>query len=256
MRRFVVFAILCLAAAVATQARAQAAAAPDCNPVSDLIFSGAQPLLRQIGRGARRVHFVMNGADRAGCPNALAACVGRAFLVHGDLVVVTGTTGDYACAAFTGRAPGARPSSGWLPRAALFPVSPARHVEQQADDDWLGDWRYGSEQRIRIRHMPDGRMKLDGDATFGGHDPARVQRGAVNTGDFAAIVAPASGYLGFLVGDKGETLPYDAQRAKDQILCGLRMWRAGPYLVVADNLQCGGNNVTFTGFYRRHGKPS
>jgi hypothetical protein len=99
-------------------------------------------------------------------------------------------------------------------------------------------------------------MVLDGDATFGADDPARVQRGAVNTGDFSAIVAPASGYLGFLIGDKGEALPFDAQLAKEKAMCGLRMWRTGPYLVVADNLQCGGNNVTFTGVYRRHGGPS
>jgi hypothetical protein len=256
MRRLAILAILLSAAALAAPARAQDTAASDCDPISGLIFRGAQPALRQVAPGVGRLHFAMNGSARAGCPNAHAACAERAFLVPGDPVVVIGTTGAYACAAFTSRAPGARPSSGWLPSAALVPVPAPRRAEQQADDDWLGDWRYGSQQRIRIRHRLDGRMALDGDATFGADDPARVRRGAVNTGDFSAIVAPARGYLGFLVGDKGEALPYDAQRAKDETLCGLRMWRTGPYLVVADNLLCGGNNVTFTGIYRRRGRPS
>ena len=97
---------------------------------------------------------------------------------------------------------------------------------------------------------------LDGDATWGAGDPDRVKRGGVNIGDFSATVALAGGHLAFLVGDEGKPLPYDAKRASDEMLCGLRLWRTGPYLVVADNLQCGGHNVTFTGVYRRIGKPS
>ena len=109
---------------------------------------------------------------------------------------------------------------------------------------------------IHIAAAPDALITVDGEATFGAHDPERVQRGAVNTGVFSVAVAAAVGQVAFLVGNDGKPLAYDAQRAKDQVLCGLRLWRSGPYLVVADNLQCGGNGVTFTGVYRRAGKPA
>jgi hypothetical protein len=256
MRRVAVFAILLLTAAMPAMARAQDAAAADCNPVPDLIFKGAEPSLRQVGTGAPRVHFVLDGTVHPGCPNATAACAAKPFLVPGDSVVVTGSRGDYACATYTSPASPAVITAGWLPRTALVAPATVMDADAGASSVWLGDWRSGPEQRIRIARTPDDRIMLDGEATFGATDPDRVKRGAVNTGDFAATVALAGGHLAFLVGDDGKPLPYDAQRAKDETLCGLRLWRTGPYLVVADNLQCGGNNVTFTGVYRRIGKPA
>jgi hypothetical protein len=256
MRRLATLVILLLALALAAPARAGDKAASDCNPMPDLIFHGAEPVLRQVRPGPGRVHFVVNGSDRAGCPSAADDCKRRTFLVAGDAVVVTGTQGDYACATFAGPAPSQPSTSGWLPSAALVAPAPSIDASAGTQDAWLGDWQSGPEEHIRITRAPDGLMALAGDATFGASDPDRVKRGAVNTGDFSAVVAPAGGHLAFLVGDGGRPLPYDAARARTQSLCGLRLWRTGPYLVVADNLQCGGMNVTFTGVYRRTGKPT
>ena len=257
MRCFARPAILLLAtawaAAIPTGSQAQDATASDCVPLPDLIFHAAEPVLRQVRPGVDRVHFVKDGSAQDGCPNAQPPCVDPAFLVPGDTVIVTRVKGDYACAVFTGPPPKAAPSSGWLPNGALADPPSSMHA---TDGDWLGDWRYGSEQRIRIATATDGQDVLEGEATFGAHDPDRVQRGAINTGAFTVTVAPAASQLAFLVGNDGNALAYDAQRAKDQVLCGLRLWRIGPYLVVADNLQCGGNGVTFTGVYRRAGKPA
>jgi hypothetical protein len=261
MRRFAGFAILLMAVAMPLAAppyaRAEDAGAADCNPVPDLIFNAAEPILREVAPGTARLHFVKDGSAQPGCPNAGQACAAPLFVIPGDPLVVTGTRGDFACATFTGPAPKTISTSGWLPRAALVIAAPAAGGAQAgAVGDWLGDWRSGPEQHIRITRTPDDRITLDGEATWGGRDPDRVKRGAVNTGDFVATVAIAGGHLAFLVGDQGTPLPYDQQRAKDESLCGLKFWRLGPYLVVADNLQCGGNNVTFTGIYRRTGKPS
>jgi hypothetical protein len=256
MLRFVALAIVLFVAAMPAAARAADAAASDCNPLPDLIFHGAEPALRQVGPGTGRVHFMVNGSDHAGCPGADPACAGHAFLVPGDAVVVTGMKGDYACATYAGPAPTATVTSGWLPRAALAAPSAAIAAGADSLDGWLGDWRSGPEQDIKIARAAGDRMALNGDATWGARDPDRVKRGGVNIGDFSATVALAGGHLAFLVGDGGRPLPFDAQRAKDETLCGLRFWRTGPYLVVADNLQCGGNNVTFTGVYRRIGKPA
>jgi hypothetical protein len=197
------------------------------------------------------VHFVKDGSAQDGCPNAETICADPSFLVPGDAVVVTRSKDDYACAIFTGPPPKAASTSGWLPTKAL--ASPTL-TRRGADGEWLGDWRYGAEQRIRITTAPNDRVAMAGEASFGAHDPERVKRGAVNTGVFDVTVAPAAGQATFLVGNDGKPLAYDAQQAKDQVLCGLRLWRLGPYLVVADNLQCGGNGVTFTGVYRRVGK--
>jgi hypothetical protein len=249
-RRLAVFALLLLAASL--PARAQNAADADCAPASALI-GGGEPALLQVAPGAGRIYFLKNGAAESGCPDAGAACAGSGFAVPGDPVIVVGERHAVACATFTAPPPSARITSGWLPRAAL--VAPASSVLRAARD-WSGDWHSGPEQRIRIAGLRDGHLGLHGVATFGAGDPGRVKRGAVNTGDFAATVARPSGPIAFLVGGNGQPLAYDPQRAKAQGLCGLRLWRLGPYLVVADNLQCGGNGVTFTGVYRRAGLPA
>jgi hypothetical protein len=140
---------------------------------------------------------------------------------------------------------------GVAPSRALVAAPPA-----QGGNDWVGDWRCGAEQGIKIRAAPNGRLGLDGNATYGALDPERVKRGAVNMGEFSTLVPLAADHVAFLLDDDGNPLPCDAARARDQALCGLRLWRLGPYLVVADNLQCGGNDVSFTGVYRRAGNPS
>jgi len=257
MRRLAGLAILLLAASAPAWAGTEDGAANYCNPLPDLTFNGAEPVLREIAAGAGRVHFVKDGSAQKGCPDAGPSCVAPLFVIQGDAVVVTGTKGEFACATHTGPAPKAASTSGWLPRDVLVVPRPASHDAPGpgANKDWLGDWRSGPERRIRIRDKPDGRLDMEGEATFGARDPDRVKRGAVNTGDFSATVVPAGSHLAFLVGDGGRPLAYDPQRAKKETLCGLLFWRLGPYLVAADNLQCGGVNVTFTGVYRRVGAP-
>lgn len=51
------------------------------------------------------------------------------------------------------------------------------------------------------------------------------------------------------------TLPAASERRKDfdpSLECVASLRLVGPYLLVEDNLRCGGMNVTFTGAYRRH----
>jgi hypothetical protein len=188
-----------------------------------------------------RARFV-NGGEQAGCPNASAACATRAFVVGGDAVVVSATAGDYACATFTG--PG-------LPRAQLGAPPPEAPVN--ASTAWAGTWQSGDEQTITIRPKPDGRIVIKGDATWGGHDPERVKRGAVNAGNLSAEVSIADGVAAFTDDGDGATKPFDLKLSDDSGVCRVKLWRLGPYLVAADNLGCGGMNVTFTGVYRKTG---
>lgn len=111
-------------------------------------------------------------------------------------------------------------------------------------DEWTGSWK-GTEQEIKIKRSGQ-QLSLVGTATWGAFDPARVARGGVNVGDFTAMVPFGGAELAF-TDSQSSTLPY---AEGDPGSCRLRLSRRGPYLVVTDNQQCGGQNVTFTGVYR------
>lgn len=189
-----------------------------------------------------RLNFVKNATDQAGCPSSEEACRERAYLVPGNGVIAGRRHEAFRCAMYLASNGQAR--TGWLPEAGLITLPPAN------DPDFVGKWRSGPEQSIAIRR--DGaNWQLDGQATYGAQDPERLRRGAVNIGDFSATV-PRTGSdgptrLAFTEGADG-TLPYDKG---EETACKMRMQLVGPWLLVSDNLRCGGANVTFSGIYRR-----
>ena len=144
----------------------------------------------------------------------------------GDLVVGAGRRGAFICATLV--TPELVEAHGWIAAARLAPVG-------GAGERWAGSWRTGSGQNIVIRPRSAGGLSITGAAVWGGADPARAAEGAVNTGAIAARATPHGRRLAFA----------------EATGCAGRMWRLGPYLVVADNGRCGGMNVTFTGVYRR-----
>jgi hypothetical protein len=221
-----------------------AAAEETCDVVPTLDAADSAPQLKAVAPGQKRVHFVKEASGRTGCPNDTAACRAKEYLVANDRVVVTALRGAYACATFTGGAPNFAATAGLLPLNALV------DTPQAAEGDWTGAWHSGEEQEIDIETAANGAIAIEGNATFGGSDPERVARGAVNVGQISATLTPANGKAAFSVGDDGEAAPYDADPGDDSV-CRVRLWRLGPYLVAADNLVCGGMNVTFTGVYGR-----
>jgi hypothetical protein len=220
-----------------------------CNgvPVLGEGEADAKPQLAMIAP-AGRVHFI-KGGEQAGCPAASGTCAMGAFVVVGDPVVVSTTSGDYACATFTGPAPKAVSTSGFLPCAQLGAAPSEKSITASAA--WAGEWRSGDEQTITIKVKPDGRIAIAGEATWGSHDPDRVKRGGVNVGDVEAEVPIADGIAAFATDYDGTTRPFDFKRSDNSDVCRVKLWRLGPYLIVSDNLRCGGMNVTFTGVYRR-----
>ncbi len=210
-----------------------------------------EPRLKVVASGADRVPFV-KGSDRAAnCPDMSAACAAKAFVVAGNPVIVTGQDGDFSCATFTGTAPRTTSTSGWLPQARLKDAAPADPIN--AATAWAGAWRSGDEKQITIRSESGNRIAIQGDATFGGDDPGRVQRGAVNSGQISATVPVANSTAAFAMDDDGSTKPFDVKLPNAGDVCRVKLWRLGSYLVAADNVRCGGMNVTFTGVYRRAG---
>lgn len=212
----------------------------DCRRES---FTAGEPLEAALVRNeGTRLPFVKNAADQEGCPAAAETCRERAYLVPGNGVIAGRSHQGFRCAIYIASNGQAR--AGWLPAAGLITL-PAAH-----DPDFAGKWRAGPEQSMDIRR-DGGDWRLDGQATYGAQDPERLRRGAVNIGEVSATV-PRAGVdgptrLAFTVGDDG-TLPYDKG---DESACRMRMQLVGPWLVVTDNLRCGGANVTFTGIYRR-----
>jgi len=213
------------------------------------VDAGVVPTLAIVKPGDR-AHFV-KGGEQAGCPSASAACATRAFVIGGDAVVVSATAGGYACATFTGPGPKAASTSGFLPREQLAAPPPEPPVNASAA--WAGTWQSGDEQTITIRRKPDGRFVIEGDATWGGHDPERVKRGGVNAGNLSGEGSIVDGITAFAIDGDGAIKPIDLKLPADSDACRVKLWRLGPYLVAADNLGCGGMNVTFTGVYRKTG---
>lgn len=189
-----------------------------------------------------RLNFVKNATDQPGCPALGEACRERAYLVPGNGVIAGRRHEGFRCAVYP--ASNGQVRTGWLPETGLITLPPAN------DPDFVGKWRSGPEQSIAIRR--DGaNWQLEGQATYGAQDPERLRRGAVNIGDFSATV-PRTGSdgptrLAFTEGPDG-TLPYDKG---EETACKMRMQLVGPWLIVGDNLRCGGANVTFNGIYRR-----
>lgn len=178
------------------------------------------------------LHFVEDDALSLGCPNDSVQCQEKGYVVAGD-VVLTGTRqGAYVCAGYvTARG---YALNAWLPIAALKTATP----DQQHPEDWAGKWTM-YDNDIVITRMGNG---------FSVHGEAEWRDGAnVHTGNVDGLAAPVDGAIAFAMGD-GKTLPF---KAGDEFTCRVSMVRRGPYLLVRDNDQCGGANVTFTGFYRR-----
>ncbi|RMB35591.1 hypothetical protein C8J47_1105 [Sphingomonas sp. PP-F2F-G114-C0414] len=202
---------------------------------TDLIHS--QTRAAAINRTTPRVHFVQDTGP--GCPAAGAACQSRAYVTTGDIVLAGNTRNGYTCTGFQG--PRGSGTIGWLPSAGLNMLPAAAQIPA----DWAGHW-YAPEQDIVIKAAPGGMLSVKGDATWG-MSAWRAEHGSVHVGTLNGISRPVGGVLSFTEGE-GRTLPYTGG---DEFSCKVRMIRRGPYLLVRDNDNCGGANVSFSGFYAR-----
>ena len=210
------------------------------DPADGLVL--AQVAAREGGRAT----FVRNGdAAAPACPADTAACRQNTYVVDGNLLILGKSLRDFVCATYIdGRGFG---FSGWLPKNAVATIAPQASI---AREKWTGRWQ-APEQTIAIRANPIAdTLTLAGDATYGGRDPDRVRRGAVNVGEFE-VTARIPGDAFAFTPSGGKAAPYDP-KSDD---CGIRLRLQGKYLIALDNQKCGGMNVTFSGVYRREAKP-
>jgi hypothetical protein len=115
---------------------------------------------------------------------------------------------------------------------------------------WVGNWTAGPEHDITILREAGGSLFIEGFASWGASDPERVERGAINIGEFSVSVPGAfikGAQLTFALGSDGAIPASDA----GEYDCVLQMERQAHSLIVSDNSMCGGHNVRFDGTYMR-----
>jgi hypothetical protein len=203
--------------------------------------------LMRVQSEAPRVNFIESLTDKKPqCPSTAEACKRRGFLTPGDDVIAGPDHGGFTCVTYISpdskRVKGKfAETSGFIRTVDLAEV-PLRAPTFQA---WQGVWNRSEEADITITGKEGGKLVVAGEATFGAQDPDRVRRGAVNSGQLEGEGTPRGHILAL-----GEN--YDGLKAPKIDMgadCTARLRLFGRYLVVEDNLGCGGMNVNFLGFY-------
>jgi hypothetical protein len=207
----------------------------DSNACTGIDFDAKRPLIASKVATRPHVNFVKGSEDDAACPGEKEACRKKAFVVPGDVVLTGRTQGAFTCVAYQSfHARKQDWTTGWLPTSSLAPMAPMRSPNMS---DWLGSWSHPG-GTISISRGKNGTLSIEGEQTY----PAA---GGAHSGVLGAVVAPSQGVIAFV--DDGTT-PFE--KAEDG-QCLVRMQRVGAWLLVEDNMQCGGSMVTFTGLYRR-----
>lgn len=145
------------------------------------------------------------------------ACDEGARLHAGDPVIAGRTLGDLTCVWFEGPQ---HEHVGYVPTASL---------RLDEEDEWLGTWEDG-DQLLTIMRDPQGHWQVSGEAYWYG--PVVNGERVVHVGGIEATASFAGRRL---ITDDG--------------WCRVAMRRVGKALLVHDNRQCGGHNVSFSGVY-------
>ncbi|WP_157817166.1 hypothetical protein [Bradyrhizobium sp. SK17] len=176
-------------------------------------------------------HFI-HGDEGGDCPGADTACQKKAYIVKGNQVVVTRSEGEYACATFVVAHKGkAVATAGWLPLSSLRKIEPAPR--------WPGHWLSNDRNAtIDVLTKDPDRIEISGSATWSS-TPTNLEEG-----DFSAIVDGKTNFVSFTSGD-------GFPPSQEKSACALKTAQLGSYLVVTDNHNCGGHNLTFSGVYVR-----
>jgi hypothetical protein len=180
-----------------------------------------------------KVNFVSDRTDKAGCPSTGASCVRKGYLLQGNVVLSQGRDNEphgYTCVSFVDKK--GNETDGWLPAASLKPYT--------APLDWIGRWKTGTYGEIDIKRKSPIKAEASGSATYGQGD-------ATHEGDIEGDIDTRNGTQAFAY-STDKDVPFAKATADD---CAVVMRQLGPYLLVNDDINCGGANVTFAGIYTK-----
>jgi hypothetical protein len=220
MRRLAI--VVCAAAVLGAAGAARAGPAP-----TTLCAEGPAATSFGLARitGAPKVYLKHCPPGAAGCAEPPHA----PYVVAGDMVIVGPRAGDAVCVAKPNRQ-GA--TAGWVTEHQVQP-QPTPPAPLAA---WAGHWTLAGGNTIDLKAQ-GGALAVSGAACWpacNGSGKGRVP----NVGELDGKATPAGGRL----------------RIGSDTDCAAELWLVGPYLVVFDNLGCGGMNVSFTGIYQRAGR--
>ena len=186
-------------------------------------------LARITGKKGERIYF--HGDEREDCPNG-KDCRLKSYLIPGDEVIVSRTRDGYACGWFQPLK--GYETVGWLKTDNLEWIETNQNPPA---DKWIGNWKHYDNVIDIVIGKNRGLFSVTGEATWKGVGD-NVHVGELDYNE----VKPVGNHLKLGENDNEE---YD---------CKVSMWLLGKYLVVADNLRCGGANVSFSGVYQRKGR--
>lgn len=177
------------------------------------------------GKRGDRVYFYNDFEDD--CPGK-EKCRAKAYVVPGDRLIISRSFGEFGCAWF---APvRGMPTIGWIKLESLrFAAAPPKSRLAS----WLGEWRYADNSIKFTNNKLAGWLNVTGNALWRG------------IGDNVHI-----GELDDRVKPEGDVVKI-GENETDEYACKVTMRQIGEFLVVDDNMNCGGMNVTFSGVYRK-----
>ena len=179
-------------------------------------------------KGAVGDRNYFHGDSNERCPDDLT-CRLNSYVVPNDEVIVSRTYGKFACSWFQPRK--GSETVGWIETDSLAWQASIRPPTER---DWLGEWR-GYDNFIRISKSKEpGKLAIKGEATWGSGS-------RTHTGELDYEAKPAAHTISF--GD-----------GTDELDCQVTMHLLGRFLVVGDNLHCGGANVSFSGVHQKRPK--
>jgi hypothetical protein len=223
-------------------AAASAAIAEPCPQPQEQANFGALTLAR-VKAGKPKAYFTKDECQ----PTRRQSCAMSAYVVPGDIVLVSRVYDASACALYVNTK--GQVTTGLLSNSELEAPRP---LPSETSRDFMGRW-VRTEAEITIKRKGRGdQLQFVGNATYGARDPVRVARGAVNVGEFDFDYAPAKNELDIAISTNlnGQQVIVFGDKAKAED-CKVAMIALPPYLVVEDNMKCGGVNVSFTGIYRQ-----
>ena len=177
-------------------------------------------------KSSRKSKAYFYGDDNDNCPRS-PACRRKAFVVGGDEVLVNRAYNGFSCAWYTSKS--GKPTVGWLIASEL---SFQDRLPGNSTKAWLGEWKYEDNSIEFTENKLPGNLNVTGNATWVGANP-----GNVHVGELDGRYEPKDGVINYSDGD-------------DEYDCKVTMRLVGSYLIVADNMHCGGVNVSFSGVYR------
>ena len=163
--------------------------------------------------------------DEGSCPEE-GDCARKSYLVAGDHVVVGKLRQGHACVFFAGEH---ADTAGYLPLDRLQAVAIDTAPMHSA---WQGRWSAHGNPDVEIV-LRDGTLHISGLATWPGPQPSE-EFPSIQTGELDGPLA--------VHGNRGHY---------DDGWCRADLALLGEFLVISDNMRCGGVNVTFSSILRR-----